>query len=93
MRRCNIDDLENTLRLQTVNNFKVCSIVPGNCATKLARFIEAETNARRDVCKIRKTIHSAVEVCPDRLDLGDKRGCIRPRVLNAISFAENVRTP
>jgi hypothetical protein len=69
--RCNIDDLENMLRLQTVGNFKVCSIVPGNCTTKLARFIEAETNAHRDVCKIWKAVHSVVEVCSDRLDLGD----------------------
>jgi hypothetical protein len=64
-------------RLQTVGNFEVHSIVLGNCVTKLALFNEAKTNARRDVHKVRKTVHSAVEVRPDRLDLVtlNKRRC------------------
>jgi hypothetical protein len=43
--RCNIDGLENMLCLQAVDDLEVCGIVSGNCAAKLALFVEAETVA------------------------------------------------
>jgi hypothetical protein len=94
----NIGNLENPIRLQTVGNFEVCGIVLGNCATKLALFIEAETNARRMhvVMSPRSGRRSIPPLRSAQIGstwvMLNKRGSIRLRILNAISFAEKVNT-
>jgi hypothetical protein len=69
--RCHIDSLEESLSLHSVDDLEVGGIVESNGATQFALLHQVRTNAARNVSKVRKFVHSTVQVSPDRLDLGN----------------------
>ena len=66
-----IDGLQDALRLDTIDDLEVGSVVASDCPTELTLLVEFGTDAAGDLCEVRKTIHASIEVSPDRLDLSD----------------------
>lgn len=93
--RSDVDGLKNTLSLETVHDLELGRVVAGDGTARFSLLVDAEVDASGDLREASKTVHAATEIGPDRLDwvILKRRGCMRPRMLKAISLAEKVRTP
>jgi len=67
----NIDRGEQLLRFDTVNDLVIRSVVPGDGAANIGSLVQLRANLASDVGKVRKAIHSTVQIGPDWFNLGD----------------------
>jgi hypothetical protein len=68
--RDDVDCLQDTLCLSTIDDLEVGRVVTSDSTTKGDLLVEAETNAGGDIRKVWQTIHAAVRTGPDGLHLG-----------------------
>ena len=66
-----VDGLQHPLSLDTVHSLEVGGIVAGDSTTELALLLEVAANTDRDLRQVGETIHTAIQVGPDRLNLGN----------------------
>ena len=66
-----VDGLKNTLSFDTVNDLKVCRVVPGNGGTGLTLLHDVRSDASGDIGGVGKAIHATVEIGPDGFNLRD----------------------
>ena len=90
--RGNVDALEDAFGFVSTGDLEVEGVVAGDCLPELGLLTDPRADLLRDLPEVGEAIHTTLKVGPDRLDLSDAKE-ERPRMLNAISFAEKVRMP
>ena len=86
------DLLVDSLGVDSVDDLEVGRVVDGDGSSKISGEGEVGSDLGGDLGEIRKSIHSSVEVGPDRLDLGDVEEervhhCEKERVKGQKKFA------
>ena len=54
-----------------INSLEIGSVIPGNGTIRVVLLQNFRSDARGDVCEVRESIHTAVEISPDGFDLSD----------------------
>src|SRR6266850_228520 len=69
--RGDVDSLEYTLSLGTVDDLEFCGVVTSDCAAKLSLLVDAHTDAGRDFSKIGNAVETTAQVAPNWFDLSN----------------------
>jgi hypothetical protein len=69
--RGDVNGLEDAFCLNPINDLKVCRVISGNGATRIALLQDIRSDTRGDIGEVMKPIHTAIEISPDGFDLRD----------------------